>query len=402
MVGGGTHPLWDVVLLGGHVYRPDGSIRPGSVGIAAGRIGALDDNADALAARRVIRADGCTILPGLIDLHGHLTLPPLLRAVAGPPVEEVAIVAAGRARESLRVGVTTVRDLGGYHGAAIALRDGIAFGHVAGPQMLAARNYVCMTGGHSWQTARRADGPTEVRRAAREEIEAGADILKIMCSGGLEHVHETPNRVQFSPGEVGAFVEEARAAGLPVAAHAHPAEAIKMAVRAGVRSIEHGSYLDLEAAQMMIDEDAFLVPTLAVYDHIAREHPDQQMRDRASGLLEIKSRTLTMAVEMGVNWGVGTDAGGSAPLRAIVDELQLICQIGVSRSDVLKHATSGGADLLGRADLGRCQVGGVADLIVIRGNPLQDLDALRRVSVTIRAGQVFEWDQEANGGAGDG
>lgn len=315
-----------------------------------------------------------------------------------PPLEEVAVAAAGRAREALRAGVTTIRDVGGYRGVAIALRNGIAAGALAGPRMLAAKNYVCITGGHSWYIGRQADGVTAMRRAAREEIKAGADVLKIMCSGGLEHMREAPGRVQYTADEVVAFVDEARAAELPVAAHAHPAEAIKMAVRAGVRSIEHGSRLDQEAAQMMIDENVFLVPTLSIYEQIAHEHPDEGMRDRARTHMQIQGRTFEMAVEMGVPWGVGTDAGGDTRLDSIVDELSSICRIGVTRAQALERATKGGADLLGRVDLGRCQVDAVADLILVRGNPLEDLSALRQVTVTIRGGEVFDWGREPAGG----
>ena len=294
------------------------------------------------------------------------------------------------AKQALRAGITTMRDMGGYRFVDLDLRNAIAAGMVPGPRLLCSGKVIATTGGHIYYVAREADGPDEVRKAAREQLKAGADFVKVMCSGGVERVDESINAVQLNMDEIKAAVGVAADHGTIVAAHAHPTRAIKEAVKAGVASIEHGTLIDEEAAELMAEKKAFLVPTFSVYAAIAKLGLPG-ISDRARVVFDTKKKTFDLAVRKGVPWGIGTDSGAFSPIASIIDELIMTHEAGISIVEVLLKATSGNAALIGLKDTGALEAGKRADLIVISGDPLKDLETLRNVSITVANGVLYDW-----------
>jgi imidazolonepropionase-like amidohydrolase len=323
-------------------------------------------------AAREIDATGLTILPGLVDVHSHVTL---------------GEAATAKARATLRVGVTAVRDVGGDRHADLELRDAIARGEVAGPAMQCAGRFLTRAGTPGAELGVGVAAASELEAAARAEIEAGADLVKVLGSGG---VLGGADEVFFEEDELRHVVD----LGRPVAVHAHPAAAIKNAVRAGARSIEHGSFLDDEAAAMMVASDAFLVPTFAIYQHLARVSSDPAVATASQQILSRKEASFRVALERGVRWGVGSDADMWADPSLLVDEaVYLVREIGLTPAEVIAAATAGNAQLLGIDDeVGSIRAGLRADLTLVAGDPLQDIDALRRVALTVTRGIVHDWE----------
>ncbi|HEY7396867.1 MAG TPA: amidohydrolase family protein [Gaiellaceae bacterium] len=355
----------DVALTGGRILCPDGVVRPGTVLVAGDRI--IDGGETA----REIDATGLTILPGLIDVHSHLTL---------------GEAADAKARASLRVGVTTVRDVGGYRHADLQLRDAIARGEVAGPAMQCAGRFITRARTPGAELGVGVAAASELGPAARAELDAGADLVKVIGSGG---VLGGADDVFFDEDELRRVVE----LGRPVAVHAHPAAAVKNAVRAGAQSIEHGSFLDDEAAATMVASDAFLVPTFAIYQHLARVSPDPAVAAASEQILSRKQASFRIALERGVRWGVGSDADMWADPSLLIDEaVYLVREIGLTPAEVIAAATAGNAQLLGIDDeVGSIRAGRLADLTLVAGDPLQDIEALRSVALTVARGVVHDW-----------
>lgn len=380
-----------IIVEGGHLMLPDGSRVLGDVGIEGDTIVAVGKCPDAASASTRINAHGCTVLPGLIDLHSHLTLVPEIRGSNQVSRAQVAFSAARQAVRALRAGITRCRDIGGYRHVDLDLRNAIDAGFIPGPKLACAGQFIAITGGHSWPNIREADGEAEVRKAVREQVQAGADFIKLMGSGGVARPDESESAVQFSFGEVKAIVEEAEAAGKLAAAHVHPEHAISHAVRAGVRSIEHGTYLTPDLARAMVDQGTFLVPTFAVYRAIATDPRWPELAPRAQHVYETKLKTFHQAVELGVRWGIGTDSGSFVPVSAIADEMEIAHSLGFSAVEVLRQATQGNAELWDWSDVGRLEAGLTADLILVAGDPTSSLSDIRRVQATIARGKVFDW-----------
>lgn len=379
-----------IALINGRIFTPDGKLVPGTVHITGGVITAVGESIEIPQEAKTIDVSGKTVLPGLIDLHTHLTLfhDPTLLSSGGEG--RAVLRAANLARQALRAGITTMRDMGGYRYVDIDLRNAIAMGFVPGPRLLCAGKVIATTGGHIYYVAREADGPSEVRKAAREQLKAGADFIKVMCSGGVERAGESINAVQLGIDEIRAAVEVATDNGTVVAAHAHPTRAMKEALNAGVASIEHGTLIDEEVAEIMAARKAFLVPTFSVYASIAKSGLSE-ISERAKWVFEAKKKSFELAVKKGVPWGVGTDSGAFSAVSSIIDELILIQETGISAAEVLRRATVINAELIGIKDSGMIAAGKRADLIVIAGNPLQDLEVLRNVEITICNGIVYDW-----------
>lgn len=382
-----------IAIKNGEVFIPEGKLVKSTVLITGGVISAVGERVEVPPEAKVINASGKTVFPGLIDLHTHLTIyedPWLLSAGAeGKAVLRGAFLA----RQALRAGITTMRDMGGYRYVDIDLRNAINAKLVSGPRLLCAGKVVATTGGHIYYVAREADGPAEVRKAAREQLKAGADFIKVMCSGGVERVNESINAVQLTSDEIRAAVEIAADHGTVVAAHAHPTRAIKEAVKAGVASIEHGSLLDEETAEIMAEKKAFLVPTFSVYAAIAKLGLGE-ISERSKAVFEAKKKTFELALKKGVPWGIGTDSGAFSPISSIIDEMVLTHEIGVSVAEVLQRATAINAELLGLKDTGKIEAGKRADLIIMQGNPLQNLEALKNVEITICNGMLYDWQDD--------
>ena len=380
-----------LLLRGGRVFGGDGVLRPADVLIRDDTIISVGPQLEAPVAARVVELGGRPVLPGLIDAHTHLT--------HGYPASVVdreaaqGVRAPFQALRALRSGITTVRELGSYRQVDIALRDAIRAGRVLGPRMLCAGMYLTITGGHGHPKGRAADGPVEVRRAVREQFLAGADLIKVMCSGGAARSDESADASQYTQDEISAIVDEAALAGRRVAAHAHPTRSIKWALQAGAYSIEHGTFLDDECCDLMAERGAFLVPTLNVYKTIAASEQWPHLRERAASLLEHKTKTFRRAAERGVNWAVGSDTSMFLPIEEYGEELAAISDaLEIEPSEVISAATKGNASLLGLDRLGEIVPGKVADLVVFaEGDPTRDLAALKSVRYTITGGLLIDW-----------
>jgi imidazolonepropionase-like amidohydrolase len=376
-------------LVDGNVFLPDGRVARGSVLLDGDRIAAVGEVESPPEARRV-DVKGKFVLPGLIDAHTHMSHG--YDGVVTDSEGSQGVRASAAAIRVLRTGITTIREVGCYRRVDIALRNAINRGLVPGPRMLCAGQYLAITGGHGHPKGRACDGVDEVRKGAREQLLAGADFIKMMCSGGAARSDESAQAVQFTADEIRAAAEEAAFAGKALAVHAHPASQIKNAVKAGATSIEHGTFLDEEAAELMVEHNAFLVPTLAVYEYIAKSENWPELRDRAAWMFDTKLKTLRVALEKGVRWAVGTDASQFCPIEQISHELVLLQEVtGMSRSDLLLKVTAENAELLSLKDVGAIKPGNYADLIVVDRDPTQDLTALAEVPMTIKGGVVFDW-----------
>ncbi len=330
---------------------------------------------------------GCTLLPGLIDAHVHICLdgsPDPMGVLECTPDTLLALRAAHHARQTLLSGVTSVRDMGGKNGVDLILRDAIRGGLIAGPRMLASGRPIVMTGGHGWQMAREADGPHEVRKAAREQIKAGADLIKLMATGGVMTKGVEPGSAQLSEEEIRAAVEEAHKAGRLCATHAQGTQGILNALRAGIDSIEHGVFLSEEALDLMLQRDVPLVPTISALHCIEEKGVQAGIPafavEKTKRLREDFLRSVSMAKKAGVRVAMGTDAGTPFNLHGENSrELELLVSLGgFSAGEAIKAATQVGAQVLGwDTELGTVQEGKLADILVVRGNPLENLGLLR-------------------------
>ncbi|MTE17649.1 amidohydrolase family protein [Streptomyces sp. TRM43335] len=335
---------------------------------------------------------GGTLLPGLIDAHVHLVLdagPDPVAALQGTGDAELSRGMADRARRLLDTGVTTVRDLGDRGGLAARLRDDIAGGRLPGPRILAAGTPVTAPGGHCWFLGGEADGPEAIRTVVRRNIENGADIIKVMATGGgITRGGPAIWAAQFTETELRIVVEEARGAGLPVAAHAHGTAGIAAAVAAGVDTLEHCTWMGRDGFEVRED----LIDTIATKGIAVcpAASPDWRGFARRFGPQRAEEMfgTLRHMRERGVRLIAGTDAGIS---RAVFDDfvssLEFFQHIGCTPAEIIDLATHETAQALGIArETGLVRPGHRADLLVVDGDPLDDLQALRAVRLVMADG----------------
>jgi imidazolonepropionase-like amidohydrolase len=370
----------------------------------------------------VLELEGKTLLPGLIDAHVHLTSSPagsyehgVVRTVSESEADR-ALRGAANARLTLEAGFTTVRNLGGSL-ADRALRDAIAQGQVVGPRMLVANHSIGITGGHCDRTNHMhpdtrpheqsfrtglADGVDEVRKAVRYQIKHGADVIKICASGGVMSQGDAVGASQLTLDEMKAAVDEAVRADRKVAAHAHGTAAILDAVQAGVHSIEHGSVLDAAAAGLMKRRGTVLVPTLYVGSYVLEQADAGAISAHsAAKAREIVPRmrlSFELAVREGIPIVLGSDAG-VFPHGANGRELVTMVELGMSPMAAIVAATSAAADLLGLDDVGHVAEGKLADLVVVDGDPLVDIELLLTPIVVIKGGVVHRGQQRVSSSA---
>jgi imidazolonepropionase-like amidohydrolase len=295
-------------------------------------------------------------------------------------VPSAAYRAASNLRDALAAGVTTVRDLGADGTPAIDAREAVREGVLAGPRVRACGRNVVMTGGHGHWFGREADGPHEVRKAAREQLKAGADVVKCMATGGVLTTGAQVGAPELTPAELEALCDAAAAEGVPTAAHAHGTEGIANAVRAGISSVEHGTFMDRETAELLVEHDACWVPTAsalhAIVEHGVEAGIPEQAVAKAERAAEAFDEAFDHALEAGVTVAMGTDAGTPFNhLRNAADELAYMVEHGMSPAAVLAAATTNAAALLGLEDVGRVAEGYAADLVVLDGDPSADVDA---------------------------
>jgi imidazolonepropionase-like amidohydrolase len=329
---------------------------------------------------------GMTVLPGLIDCHVHLCLgaeADVVRTIEHEAPALTTLKASQFARQTLEAGFTTVRDVGCRDHSIFALKQAIADGLLPGPRVVAAGLAICMTGGHARFIGREADGPVEVVRAVREQLAAGADVIKFIASGGVLTPGTSPECAQMTPEELSAGMTEARRAGRRVAAHAHGADGMKNAIKAGAHSIEHATLMDEEAAGLMREYGVFMVPTLSALATTAAcgltcGIPESALM-KAKSMQARHEASFKKAARAGIHVALGTDAGTPFNYHGEnAQELERMVALGMTPMEALVAATSAAATLLGLAQtLGAIEPGKDADVLVIDGNPLTRVTVLR-------------------------
>jgi imidazolonepropionase-like amidohydrolase len=348
-----------------------------------------------------------TLLPGLIDCHTHLTFEP------GPYYEDLfrkspidaAVLCHIQARRTLEAGFTTVRDVGAEEFIDVALRNAVNTGRVAGPRIQAATLAVGATGGHNDLTGFSpyldfkgfsgiADGVEEIRKLVRLEVKNGADLIKMMATAGVLSEEESVGAPQYSLEEMKACVEEAARWGKKVAAHAHGAEGIKMAVRAGVASIEHGSLLDEEGIRLMKERGTYLVADIYNHEYIletyARMGYPARLIEKEKLIGELQRENFRRAVLAGVKTAFGTDAG-VYPHGQNAKQFAFMVKFGMTPLQAIRAATVEAAELLGWSDrVGAVAAGAYADIIAVSGDPLRDVTELERVTFVMKGGVVYK------------
>lgn len=339
---------------------------------------------------------GAYVLPGLICCHTHLQgiWPAGLRDES-EPAAKTALRAAWRAKQTLEAGVTTVRCLHEQSAVDIALRHAIEVGQVPGPRIFAAGRALSTKGGHGDGLGSRiAGGHDGFLAAAREELKAGADHVKVFASGGLTHAGESLDEPQMTLDEMIGAVAGAEEYGTYVTAHAAGSATIRRGIEAGIRSFEHAYRLDQETAELMASTKRFLTPTLVVtqvFEWMARRGFDEEAIDRSRATSAEHLESIGRAIAAGVTLVMGTDFPPGSSDRGVplaVREMEMLVLAGLSPLGAIQAATSNAAVLLGNPDLGRIRSGGQADLIVIDGNPISDISAMERITTVISSGLV--------------
>jgi imidazolonepropionase-like amidohydrolase len=390
-------------------------VTPGVVVVAEGKITASGSNVSIPAGAEVIELGDATLLPGLIDAHTHITGQPgedwrqdvidrMQRTIPERTLEALPL-----ARATLMAGFTTVRNLGGEDYIDVGLRNGIRRGKAVGPRIIAATSGLGSTGGHcdggnSWRKGLLAqesgqgvaDGPDAFRAMVREHLKYGADVIKVCATGGVLSRNDDVDSPQLTQAELDAIVDEAHARKRKVAAHAHGAEGAKRAIRAGVDSIEHGSFLDDEALELMKRKGTFFVPTRIALQGVRERYqkgllsPEQIPKFKAADAAA--RQAVRKAIARGVRIAFGTDAGVFAHGRN-AEEFALLVEAGMSPAEALRSATIAGAELLGMtSQLGTLEPGKLADVIAVPGDPLQDIRRTEQVFFVMKEGTVYRND----------
>ncbi|HZW59910.1 MAG TPA: amidohydrolase family protein [Woeseiaceae bacterium] len=397
-------------LIDGDAARPMTEM---TVRIDGGTIAAIERGyATAGDGDLVIDLRDATVMPGLMDMHVHLTgeygpdsrLRPFITNEA-----DYAYMAAKYARRTLQAGFTTVRNLGDEYNVTVALRDAIKRGDVPGPTIFTAAKAIASTGGHAdptngWAGTLMGDpGPKEgvvnstadARKAVRQRYKDGADWIKITATGGVLSVAKNGQNPQFTQEEMNAIVDTARDYGLRVAAHAHGTEGMKRAVIAGVASIEHGTYMDDEVMRLMKQKGTYYVPTIMAGNWVAEKakidgfFPDL-VRPKAAAIGPRIMDTFARAYKAGVPIVFGTDTGVS-PHGDNAQEFALMVEGGMPPMEAIKSATSVAADFLGIGDThGRLLSGRAADIVAVPGDPIADITAMQRVNFVMKDGEIYK------------
>ena len=353
-----------------------------------------------------------TCMPGLIDAHVHITSQQSPNRFSDrfkqDPADRI-LAAVPYARRTLMAGFTTVRDLGSNDNLALNMRNAIEKGHITGPRIVAAGKSLATTGGHADpsngtnQKYRGDPGPKEgvinsvgdARKAVRQRYKDGADLIKLTATGGVLSEAKSGRNPQFTGEELRAIIDTARDYGFKVAAHAHGADGMKRAVIAGVDSIEHGTYMDVETMKLMRKKSTAYVPTIIAGKYVAEKAEidgffSEVVRPKARAIGPQIQDTFAQAYRHGVQIVFGTDSGVS-PHGENWKEFIYMVEAGMAPVEALNSAMSAGAELLGINDeLGTIESGKLADIIAINGNPLQDIKQMENVSLIVKDGQIYK------------
>jgi imidazolonepropionase-like amidohydrolase len=375
-----------------HVRLIDGTgqaIEPATVIVRDRRIAAAGPSRTVSIPRGSTRIDGrgLTVLPGLIDCHVHFCMggePDVVKAVEQETPTETLLKASQSASQTLEAGVTTVRDVGSRDHSIFALKHAIDKGLTPGPRIIGAGLAICMIGGHLRRfIAQEVEGVEQVRKVVREQIDAGAEVIKVIASGGVLTPGTSPEQAQMTLEELRAAVDEAKQAGCKVAAHAHSASGMKNAIYAGVHSIEHATLMDEEAAGLFEKHTVYMVPTLSALATTGACRrgcgiPDDAL-DKAKAMTKRHQSSFRQAYHRGLLIAMGTDAG--TPFNRHGDnaqELERMVALGMTPMEAIIASTASAARLIGIHD----QIGTIArtkeaDLVLIEGNPLRKIEVLR-------------------------
>ncbi|TQV75994.1 amidohydrolase family protein [Exilibacterium tricleocarpae] len=353
-----------------------------------------------------------TVMPGLMDMHTHLTQ----QFAANSYIErfklneaDYALNAVAYARKTLLAGFTTVRDLGDFYNATVALRKAIDAGKVIGPRVYTAAKSIATTGGHADPTNgyRRdlmgrpqaaegvVNGVAEAREAVRQRYKDGADLIKITATGGVLSVAKSGQNPQFMQDEVAAIVETARDYGMAVAVHAHGKEGMKRAIEAGVDSIEHGTYMDKEIMRLMRKHGTYYVPTIMAGNWVGEKAKidgffPELVRPKAAAIGPLIQETFARAYRNNVKIAFGTDSGVSAH-GDNAQEFALMVAAGMPAMEAIRSATLHAARLLRVDDqLGTLAAGKLADIVAVQGDPLADITLLQSIGFVMKDGVVYK------------
>jgi imidazolonepropionase-like amidohydrolase len=410
-----------LVLKSARLYdgKSDTMVSPGLVVVRGGRIDGVGSGLAIPAGSAVIDLGDATLLPGFIDAHTHLgwaysasydqrEMERMRKTSA-----ELALDASVWVRKTLMAGFTTVRDLGSTDFIDIALRNAIRDGAILGPRMLVAVRGIGATGGHAddfsgyrYNLFGRepgiedgvANGPVEIRKAVRWVIKNGADVVKVHVTGGVLSLTDDVNTPQLTQEEINALVDEAHALGRKAAAHAHSSEGAKRAIRAGIDSIEHGTFLDDDALDLMKVSGTVLVPTLTAsqgFRERLQSEANLPAAIAAKGRAAITSigSTMSRAIAKGVIIGLGTDAS-VYPHGRNAEEFGHLVEMGMKPLDALKAGTSIDARLLGiAAETGTLEPGKLADIVAVPGDPLMNIRQTEKVFFVMKQGVVYRNDR---------
>jgi imidazolonepropionase-like amidohydrolase len=385
--------------------RGGAPVSPAVVVVRGERIEAVGSSVAIPAGARVLDLGSATLVPGLIDLHTHLTSTgvhwedELLKTTPG----QAALHGAQNALVTLQAGFTTCRDMGPtWPYVDIDLRKAIDDGVVPGPRMLAAGNYVSPTGGAG--DARQfsiyvdvpivrnlADGPDEIRKVVRTNLKQGADFIKILGTGAVTSKGAPPGAQQYTEEEMHVAVEEAARWGKRVAAHLHGTEGIKAGIKAGVHTVDHGSMMDAEAVELLRTHHAYFVPTMYT-SMVSPTNPKlpESERERSRQMIDFKEQSFRMVLKAGLPIGFGTDAA-VIPHGQNAKEFAYRVRLGQSPMAAIESATRTAAEIIGWSDrVGTLEAGKFADLIAVARDPLQDITELERVTFVMKGGVVYK------------
>ncbi|HEX4963233.1 MAG TPA: amidohydrolase family protein [Thermoanaerobaculia bacterium] len=407
-----------IVLKAARVFTStsDRPLAPGMVVVEGDHIAKVGQNLEVPAGAQVIDLGDATLLPGFIDAHVHLAMEmsddwyrDFYQGTLRFPAEQ-ALYAAKYARDTIDAGFTTVRDVGSQDYVALGLRNAINAGIAVGPRMLIANHGIGSTGGHADAPPFPPDrikpagtiegvcnGADQCREAVRFQIKFGADVIKCMPSGGVLSLSDPVDVPELTQEEMNAIVSEAHAWHRKVAAHCHGDEAAKIAIAAGVDSIEHGSFLKDDTLRLMKEKGVYLVPTLFAGYWVGEkaDHFPPAIAAKARAAAAQMQSMFQRAMKIGVKVAFGTDSAVE-PHGLDAREFALMVKNGMTPAQALISATASGADLLGWADrIGTLETGKLADLVAVPGDPLQDIRQTEKVTFVMKGGKVIK-----NQGAG--
>ncbi len=400
--------------------KNDALITPALVVVTGGKISGVGASATIPADAEVIDFGDATLLPGFIDAHTHITFPYVANSEKEEldrlrkPIPEMALDASVNARVTLMAGFTTIRDVGSAYYLDAGLRNAVNKGVVPGPRMLVAVHAIGATGGHCDETGYREgalgpetgpevgviNGADEARRAVRLAHKYGATMIKMCATGGVLSLGDAVDTPQLTQAELDAIVDEAHALRLKTAAHAHGAEGAKRAIRAGVDSIEHGSFLDDEALELMKQKGTYYIPTLMAIQGLTERIASgasipPAIRVKAEAAIAAIHQTFQKALAKGIKIGLGTDAA-VYPHGRNAEEFHQMVDLGMKPIDALKAGTSADADLLGLSDkIGTLETGKLADVVAVPGDPVQNIRQTEHVIFVMKEGVVYK-NEKAN------